>query len=348
MPPVRCLARRCAGVAALLAVGSTTPAVLAEPSANQRATAEALFRKATELMDAQRIAEACEKFQASQELDPTLGTLLYLADCYDRAGRTASAWGLFQTASQKARLAGQPDRERIAKQRADDLEARLSLLDVKVTPERHVPGLEVSVGGTPVPAASFDTALPFDPGPTRVEARAPGRKPWSTVVSLANGPTTQSVEIPELALLPKAAPQPAAERSPEPRAESSSQGTLGVVTGVVGLVTLGVATYFGYRAYDLNRRSKAQCRAEDRNACTPAGVGMRDDARTAGTLSTVAATSGALLVAGGFVIVLTAPSDGAPAERRRAATVSPEAAGASPQAASFDARGLGLALGGAF
>jgi hypothetical protein len=347
MPPVRPLAHRSAAVGALLALGLVAPALRAEPSASQRATAEALFRKAAELMDAQQIAEACEKFQASQELDPTLGTMLHLADCYDRAGRTASAWALFQTASQKARLAGQPDRERIAKQRADDLEARLSLLDVKVTPERRIPGMVVSVGGTPVPAASFDTPLPFDPGPRRVEVRAPGYKPWSTMVTLANGPTTQTLEIPELALLPKAATPSAAERPPEPRSESSSQGTLGIVTGAVGLVTLGVATYFGYRAYDLNRRSKAQCRAEDRNACTPAGVGLRDDARTAGTLSTVAATSGTLLVAGGFVILLTAPSDGAPAERRRAAAASPEAAG-SPQAASFDTRGLGLALGGAF
>jgi hypothetical protein len=347
MRPVRPLARRSAAVAALLALGLVAPALRAEPSPSQRATAEALFRKAAELMDAQHIAEACEKFQASQELDPTLGTMLHLADCYYRAGRTASAWALFQTASQKARLAGQPDRERIAKQRADDLEARLSLLDVKVTPERRIPGLQVSVGGTPVPAASFDTPLPFDPGPRRVTVRAPGYKPWSTVVTLANGPTTQTLEIPELALLPKAETPSAAERAPEPRSESSSQGTLGIVTGAVGLVTLGVATYFGYRAYDLNRRSKAQCRAEDRNACTPAGVGLRDDARTAGTLSTVAATSGTLLVAGGFVILLTAPSDGAPAERRRAAAASPEAAG-SPQAASFDTRGLGLALGGAF
>jgi hypothetical protein len=337
------------GAAAVLASLVVALPAFAEPTANQRATAEALFRRATELMDAQKFTEACEKFQASQDLDPTLGTMLYLADCYDRAGRTASAWALFQTASQKARLAGQGDRERIAKERADNLEARLSLLDVKVAPGRRPPGLEVSVGGTQVPAASFNTALPFDPGPTRVEARAPGHKPWATVVKLAAGPTTQAIEIPELAELPPEAPSARPpERQAEPEKESSSQGTLGVVTGAVGLVTLGVAAYFGYRAYDLNRRSKAHCRQEDRNACTPDGVDMRDDARTAGTLSTVATTSGALLVAGGFVILLTAPSDAAPAERQRAAAFSPEAGAPTPSAASFDARGLGLAVGGVF
>jgi hypothetical protein len=337
---LRPLARRSAGLAALLAFGLAGRAAHAEPSASQRATAEALFRKATELMDEKRFGEACEKFQASQELDPTLGTMLYLADCYDRAGRTASAWALFQTASQKARHAGQLDRERIAKQRADELEARLSLLEVKVDPKHELPGLEVLFGGVPVPKASFNTALPFDPGPTRVEARAPGHKPWSAKVTVANGPATQAVEIPSLAKLPNAPAPPPADREAEPRSSGSSQGTLGVITGAVGLVTLGVAGYFGYRAYDLNRRSKAQCRAEDRNACTPEGVGMRDDARTAGTLSTVATTSGALLVAGGFVILLTAPSDAGPAEERRA--------DAKARAVSFDTRGLGLALGGVF
>jgi hypothetical protein len=332
------------GLALLLAA----PAVHAEPTANERATAEALFRKATELMDAQKFSEACEKFQASQELDPTLGTMLYLADCYDRAGRTASAWALFQTASQKARLAGQPDRERIAKQRAEDLEARLSLLDVRVDAKRQIAGLEVSVGGTAVSAASFNTELPFDPGPTRIQARAPGRKPWSTTLTLAAGPAKQAVEIPELTVLPQPARPLASERPQErERESSSSQGTLGVITGVVGLVTLGVAGYFGYRAYDLNRRSKAQCRAEDRNACTPEGVTLRDDARTAGTLSTVTATSGALLVAGGLVIILTAPSDRAPAERQTAA-LSDGAASTSRRQVSLDARGLGLAVGGTF
>jgi hypothetical protein len=337
---LRRLARRSAGLALLATLGFAGHAH-AEPSANQRATAEALFRKATELMDQKRFGEACEKFQASQELDPTLGTMLYLADCYDRAGRTASAWALFQTASQKARHAGQLDRERIAKQRADDLEARLSLLEIKVAPKRQLPELEVLVGGAPVPKASFNTTLPFDPGPTRVEARAPGYKPWSGAITLANGPSTQAIEIPELAKAPKEATAAKAGLRSEERRSSSSRGTIGIVTGVVGLVTLGVAGYFGYRAYDLNRRSKAQCRAEDRNACTPEGVDLRDDARTAGTLSTVATTSGALLVAGGFVILLTAPSDDAPADRGAAAAE-------TRKAATFDSRGLGLALGGAF
>lgn len=339
------VARRLLGLAALLSLGSVARTASAEPSSTQRAAAEALFRKAAELMDEKRFNEACDKFQASQELDPTLGTMLYLADCYDRAGRSASAWALFQTASQKARHDGQPDRERIAKERADELEARLSLLSLTVDAARQAPGLEVSVGGAAVPSASFNTPLPFDPGPTRVEARAAGYEPWSTEVTLTKGPSTLAVKIPALKALPKAPAASTHARSSEAKHSGSSQGTIGVITGAVGLAVLGVAGYFGYRAYDLNRQSKAQCRAEDRNACTPAGVGLRDDARTAGTLSTVATTSGALLVAGGFVIVLTAPSDAAAPEGRHADGTGPAT---TTRAAAFDTRGFGLALGGVF
>jgi hypothetical protein len=284
-------------------------ALHAEPNAAQRAAAEALFQRAAELMDAEKYAEACEKFQASQELDPALGTMLHLADCYDRAGKTASSWALFQEAAQKARRGGQPDRERIANERAQDLQKRLSLLELRIAKEHVVPGLELAVNGVAVPRASLNTPLPVDPGSTRVEARAPGKKPWTATFALPVGPVTRVLEIGALADAPrKAEPSPASgsERRDEPRS-SNVQVTLGYVTGAVGIAALVAGGFFAYRAYDQNRRSKAECRTEDPNACTSDGVELRDDAKQSAAFSTIATVSGAALVAGGVVIVLTAP-----------------------------------------
>ena len=178
---------RFAATAALAVLLGSAPA-LAETSASQRASAEALFQQATQLMDEKRYGEACEKLAGSQDLDPALGTMLYLADCYEHAGRSASAWALFREAADSAQRAGQLDRQRIALERASSLEQRLSKLEVRVTPDRQVPGLELLVNGAAVPRASWNTQLPVDPGATKIEARAPGKKSWSTSLTLARRP----------------------------------------------------------------------------------------------------------------------------------------------------------------
>ena len=98
--PMRLSSFGCLACLTLL-LGSNSAA--AEVSSSQRATAEALFQQAAQLMDQKRFSEACEKFAASQELDSGLGTMLYLADCYEQAGRTASAWALFREAEDAAR-----------------------------------------------------------------------------------------------------------------------------------------------------------------------------------------------------------------------------------------------------
>src|SRR6185436_9458711 len=71
---------------------AATPASAETHAAAESAAAEALFQQAAALMQDGKYREACEKFEGSQELEPALGTQLRLADCYDRAGRTASAW----------------------------------------------------------------------------------------------------------------------------------------------------------------------------------------------------------------------------------------------------------------
>lgn len=300
--------------------------VAAEVSSAQRATAEALFQQATQLMDQKRFSEACEKFAASQELDSGLGTMLYLADCYEQAGRTASAWALFREAEDAARRAEQSDREHIANERATSLEARLSKLELRVPAERRIPGLELRLNDAPVPSASWNVPLPVDPGKAQLEARAPGKKPVHIQLTIADGPGSQVAEVPALADAPKPAPGEHASGTSGSPASSSIQRTAGYVVSAVGVVALAAGGFFGYRAYSLNKRSKADCRADDPNACTPAGVSQRADAKTAGTLSTVATVSGGALLVGGITLVLTAPS-GAPAN---ASTADPRQAASTP------------------
>src|SRR3954468_3549725 len=70
------------------------------------ATAEALFRQGRQLMSEGKTAEACEKFGASERMDPSSGTLLNLADCDAKSGKSASAWAEFLAAARMARNQG--------------------------------------------------------------------------------------------------------------------------------------------------------------------------------------------------------------------------------------------------
>lgn len=298
----------------------------AEVTAGQRATAEALFQQAVELMDQKKFSEACEQFAASQELDPALGTTLYLADCYEQTGKTASAWALFQEAADVARRANQSDREQIANERAASLKVRLSKLELRVPAARRVEGLEIRINDNPVPGASWNTAMPVDPGKTRIEARAPGKKPWSVEVNVAVGPSSQVVEMGELSNAPQSMSTDSASVLSEklaPHDPGATQRTIGYVVGAVGIVGLAVGGYFGYRAMDLNKQSKAQCRADDPNACTSEGAATRKDAQSAATVSTISSIGGGVLVGTGLTLVLTAPS----AQSSRAGSTAPGQAG---------------------
>jgi hypothetical protein len=255
--------------------------------------------------------------------------MLYLADCYEQAGRTASAWALFREAEDAAKRAEQQDREHIAGERATSLEARLSKLELRVPAALRVPGLELRLNDAPVPSASWNVPLPVDPGGAHVEARAPGKKPWVIQLTIADGPANQVVEVQALADAPRAAPAEstqALDRPPTPPTPGAGQRVAGYVVGAVGVVALAAGGFFGYRTYSLNRRSKGDCRADDPNACTQAGASLRDDAKTAGTISTIATLGGGALILGGVSLVLTAPS----AASARAGSADPKQALLTP------------------
>jgi hypothetical protein len=286
----------------------------AEPGATEKATAEALFQQGTELMGEKQFAAACEKFAGSQQLDPALGTLLRLADCNDRIGKSASAWAMFKEASSMARSRNEPDRGRLADERAADLEKRLSRLEIKLE-TRNVPGgFELKLNGVSIPRATWDTPLPVDPGRQKLEAAAPGRNSWTGTVDVPEGPITRSIDVPSLTVKPVTAePAPAsglATSTSYGRDTASSPGNtqkaVGFVLGGLGIVGLGVGGFLGYQAYSKNQDSLAHCRADDVNACTADGKSLRDDARGAAMGSTIALAAGGALAVGGLVLILTA------------------------------------------
>jgi len=182
--------------------------------ASNRAAAEALFNEGRKLAASGKYADACPKFEASEQLDPGLGTLLNLAECYEKIGKTASAWAEYREAIPLARASGSKVRQDLATERAAALESRLSMLTIRAMGgSEEASGLEIRRDGVPVQPAELGSPIPVDPGPHTIEAAAPGKQKWSSTVQVTDA-ARLAVEVPALTPLATSAAPPT--QAPKP------------------------------------------------------------------------------------------------------------------------------------
>lgn len=323
-----------ASLALALAVSAPAPA-RADATADQRAAAQALFDDARRLIADKRYPEACPKLEESQHLDPGLGTLLYLADCQEKSGKTASAWANFLEAAYLAKKDGQTKRENTARAHAAALEPKLSKLTILAVMGGHP--VEIRRDGAVVADSLVGTAVPIDPGEHTVSASAAGKKPWeSRILVHADGqPVTVSVPQLEDAAPPVTAPPtpppvapppPVAEPTPAPVTPpatppvepppapppgpppnvSSGSGArgAGIALTIVGAGGLGVGGFFAWKAkQQYNASLTGGCTL---NACDPAGTTLRNQARAYGNYATAGIIGGGVLAAGGVALLIAA------------------------------------------
>jgi hypothetical protein len=288
------------------ALGLAAATGQAQTSATDSAGAQVLWEEAVSYAKAGDFEQACPKFAASQELDPQLGTLLALADCYVRVGKTASAWASFVEASE---LAKQRDdkREASARARAAELEAKLSKL--KITVAEPVDGLRVRRGDTQVTEPQWGLELPVDPGEVKIVAEADGYESWKTTVTVEEGATVAAVEVPALTKGSGSGgdgPSNGRDSADEPY-DMMPQLIAGAVVGGVGLVGIGVGAGFAVIAGNKDDESLPFCDPNDPTICNDQrGVDLRNDARQAQTISIVSFVAGGVLTLTGGLLVLTA------------------------------------------
>jgi hypothetical protein len=313
--------RFCVAAAAALVAAFTA----ASAGAEDTVAAQALFDQAKKAMAAHQYEEACPKLEESYRLDPGLGTLLNLGDCYEHQGRLATAWGKFTELEARARAAGQESRSRIGKQRAAALAPKLSNLVVNVTAP-DTAGLEVRRDGVAIGRAEWGTPIPADAGEHTIEATAPDHESWSAKVTVPPDAKTAAVAVPMLEALPADAAQtmPVATVQPTGPAhpatlpatppESKSHGLGGqrawaLVAGGLGLVGVGVGTYFGLASMSKHDDATKVCPT---STCTGPnahnGSQLWSDAVKDGNVATIAFIVGGVGLATGVTLWLTAPA----------------------------------------
>jgi hypothetical protein len=288
----------------------------AQPSDEDRAAAQLLFDEGQQLKKKGEHAAACEKFAASQSLDPAVGTQLNLADCYEKIGRTASAWVNFVEVSKHDEAGAK--RAKYARQHAEALAPRLTKLQIQI--EEPVDGLELKRDGVLVPQKTWGIAVPVDPGDHEIVAVAPGKERWSRTVEVGGEGETITVTVPALAdAAGSGAPEPIEPDEPEaaePAAGGPGGQTIagGVLLGLGGAGVLVAAVLTGI-AHSKYGESVDHCRPDDTTQCDQEGVDLRGEAQSLQKGYAATFGLGGALLLTGIIVLATAPSDADPEEK---------------------------------
>ena len=124
--------------------------------------------------------------------------------------------------------------------------------------------------------------------------------------------------------------EPASKDAPH---EHKKNHTLAYVVGGVGIVGIGVGSYFGLRAMSKNKDSEAFCNAD--NVCDDQqALDLTEQAKDAALISTIGFAAGGALLAAGIVLYVVAPGG----DETRALRIAPSVA----------RNGGGLSVGGNF
>jgi hypothetical protein len=274
------------------------------------ANADALFHQGRDLMAAGKYAEACSAFEASEQADPAVTTLLNLADCREKNSQLATAWALFLDAERQTRDSKDASTQRYhdtALEHAKKLEPTLSKLAIDVGD--HVAGLTITRAGQPVDVELWNRSLPIDGGTYTISATAPGFESWQTTVEVAASGDTKTVEVPRLerelahtthALPPKM--PAAAPRAPAPHARMRVAGL--ALIGVGGASTIA-GVVVGALARSKWNDAKAVCGASlecDNGADFSRAHSLASAAHLRGNIATGLVAGGLVGVAAGIAL----------------------------------------------
>ncbi len=285
-----------------LALGSTA---LAQGAADA-AAAEALFNEARKLEKGGDAAGACAKFEESYRLDAAPGTLLNVAECSRRAGKTATAWGQFLEAERLFRRRNDERRAEFAKSKAAELEPRLAR--VRIAAPDAPASLVLRRDGVELGAASLGAELPVDPGEHVLSAEAPGFEPLELRFEAVEA-ESREVLVPKL--VPRPEEQPSGPMASEPRLASAdgrdTWRTVGWISAGVGAASLVAGGVFVGLTAERSSAADERCPGK---VCDAEGIAIVGEAETYANVANVTVIGGAVLAAAGLGLLLFVPSDG--------------------------------------
>ena len=162
--------------------------------------------------------------------------MLWLADCLENQGLTASSWATFKAAAAGA-ARRRDGRERVARSRAAQLEATLSMQIRVVAQGAAVPGLEIAA--TVLGQAEWAVPVPLDPGSHTNRRASPGTPSLVHDLSIPPGPSTLYVTIPVLDAEPPATTPALREAEVQPRVPATAPPATVPTQRIPGVALVG-------------------------------------------------------------------------------------------------------------
>lgn len=314
MPGLRLWFVRAVCCVCLVSFWSAPAAAQGDDTSARDQIARDLFARGKERWAAGHYEEAASLLAASHHQAARAGTLLLLADAYERLGRLHSAREAFQRAAALARSSGDQRLEYRASTREAALVPRLPQLEIRV-PHPLPRGLVVTLNGAEVPGPQLNTPVEMDAGNYQIDARALGYRAFSAQLTLSNGgPSPRAPQVVLVLLAPDGE-----EPAPEPEDPASSRRELAWWVGGAGGALVLASVVSMLVAVDKHQSSEGACglaggaARDDRNACSPRGVELRENARLLANLATAGGVLGLGGVGAGVALHVSAGAADEPA-----------------------------------
>lgn len=257
-----------------------------------------------------KLDQACPKFKQSYDLDPGGGTLLNLAECYEKQGKFASAWSSFKGAQVQAQRDARHERVEYAKQHIAAIEPKLSKITIVVTSDANTPGLSVLLDGAELGSAAWNVGVPIDPGPHELAASAPSKTTFDKQFEIAASSPSTTLTIPKLEDAPAVAGAPPArpvdqdvqkKAVPSEVTQSNGSRTVGYVLLGAGVAGVGVGSYFGLHAFSEWSKRTHDCAVR----CTDAAKTAGEHASSAALISDIGFGVGLIAAGVGTYLILS-------------------------------------------
>ncbi|HEY3806726.1 MAG TPA: tetratricopeptide repeat protein [Kofleriaceae bacterium] len=289
---------------------------VARADTNNKAKADELFKRAKKLLAEHKYAEACAKFEQSNELDPAIGAELNIGRCYEEWNKLAHAYHAYVEAERQAKAANDPRAAKIHELVAA-VEPKVPRLVIHLPAGVDPTTVSVSIDGQPVPSSDLGNPQLVDAGPKQVDYAAGNVKKQKLVPVESGGSAEVTLDVPAQAAETKPdkgdngdtgeKPDKVEPKQVEAESPGRNQRIAGIAVGGAGIVGIGIASYLALSARsNYNNALTADCMGM-KNECDPAGLTATHDARSRANIATVVGAIGIAAVAGGVVLYLLAP-----------------------------------------